>query len=66
MTKGEAMALETDMNIFQMKLEKETEEIVSATEHRQIIITEETKEINLQSRFARLKKSLRKRSASIL
>lgn len=66
MTKGEAVALETDMNIFQMKFRKETEEIVPTAENRQIIVAEESKEINIRARFARLKKSLRKRSAGIL
>ena len=67
MTKGEAKMLETDMGIFPIK---------SAQENRESVLTEqlagknavetETAKIDIKIRFARLKKSLRKRSASIL
>jgi hypothetical protein len=67
MTKGDAKMLETDMGIFPIK---------PAQENRENVLTEqltsknavevETTKIDLKARFARLKKSLRKRSASIL
>ena len=67
MTKGEAKMLETDMGVFPIK---------SVQENRENILTEqlasknsvevETTKIDIRNRFARLKKSLRKRSASIL
>ncbi len=67
MTKDEAKMLETDMGIFPIK---------SAQDNRESVLTEqlasknavevETTKIDIKARFARLKKSLRKRSASIL
>ena len=67
MTKGEAVALETDRNIFQIKFGQEKEEITAMSDvTEQIKAEEDASKINIKLRFARLKKSLRKRSASIL
>ncbi len=67
MTKGEAKVLETDVVIFPMKFNQENEEI-NLTEQTtsKIVIEEKSTKIDIKTRFARLKKSLRKRSASIL
>jgi len=67
MTKGEAKMLETDMDIFQIKLAQGNRENV-LTDQLASKNTVEVKipKIDIKTRFARLKKSLRKRSASIL
>lgn len=67
MTKGEAKAFEIDREIFPMNLGdnlKEVELYEETTER--IVVEKEPDKINLGLRFARLKKSLRKRSVSIL
>lgn len=67
MTGGEAKMLETDVVIFPMNLKQEdqTKDSIEETA-KEIIVEEKSIEINVKDRFARLKKSLRKRSASIL
>ena len=67
MTKGEVEAFETDAVIFPMKFDQNEKHTVVSTEpNERIIVEDETNKINLSLRFARLKKSLRKRSVSIL
>ena len=67
MTNGEAKMLETDAVIFPMNLDQENQEINLAAEATdKIIVEEKSINIDIETRFARLKKSLRKRSVSIL
>jgi len=67
MTKGEAKQLETDVVIFPMVNEFDEQEIVKSSEGTDdITVTGESVKSNLENRYTRLKKSLRKRSASIL
>ena len=67
MTKGEAKAFNNNAVIFPMKTEQLNEEKKSYDEPtEQNVVETESNRINLKERFARLKKSLRKRSASIL
>ena len=67
MTKGEVEAFETDAVIFPMKFDQnEKDTVLSEKTSEQIVVEDETNKINLSLRFARLKKSLRKRSVSIL
>lgn len=67
MTKGEAIVLETDVVIFPMELDRENQETMAAEETKaEIAVEKQSVRADLQIRFARLKKSLRKRSASIL
>ena len=67
MTKGEAIAPETDVVIFPMKFDQKDKGNVSSVETtEQIIVEKDLNKVNLGLRFARLKKSLRKRSISIL
>ncbi len=66
MTKGEAKVLETDVVVFPMKFEQNVQETVLTQEENNLVNGKKTIEIDNESRFARLKKSLRKRSASIL
>ncbi len=67
MTKGEAKMLETDMDIFQIKLAQGNRENVLTDQLASKNTVEvEIPKIDIKTRFARLKKSLRKRSASIL
>ncbi|HEV8157455.1 MAG TPA: hypothetical protein VGP58_00370 [Pyrinomonadaceae bacterium] len=67
MTKGEAKMLETDVDIFPIKSVHENRESVLAEQLASKNAVEvETTKIDIKARFARLKKSLRKRSASIL
>lgn len=67
MTKGEAKMLETDVNIYPLQFAQENKEINSTKQTTNEIIIEETSsKINVRARFARLKKSMRKRSVSIL
>ena len=68
MTKGDAKMLETDMGIFPVKSDQEKNLGNVLTEQLAIknAVEVETTKIDIKARFARLKKSLRKRSASIL
>lgn len=67
MTKGTAKVFETDAVIFQTELDSEALEKTSIEqEENKLLIAEEAPRENNESRFARLKKSLRKKSASIL
>ena len=66
-TKSEAKVLETDVVIFPMKLGQNEVETVLAEDRKNNAINEKNSiETDNESRFARLRKSLRKRSASIL
>lgn len=67
MIKGEAKALETEPVIYLAKNEAENLENPNAIKTRTDTSSDEqTKKLSLDNRFARLKKSLRKRSVSIL
>ncbi len=67
MTNGEARVLETDAVIFVRDLNRERVQIDSAIEKTSGVKFEEaTKKLDIKKRFARFKKSLRKRSVSIL
>ena len=68
MTKGEAKALETDVVIFPMEFGPSNKEIVLTEETASSDQSVENKpdRIDTPMRFERLRKSLRKRSASIL
>ena len=66
-TKSEAKVLETDVVIFPLKLgQNEQETVLTQNQEKTQIIEANPHEIDNESRFARLRKSLRKRSASIL
>lgn len=66
-TKSEAKVLETDVVIFPMKLGQNAQEMVLAEDTKKITAIEKKPiEIDNENRFARLKKSLRKKSVSIL
>ncbi len=66
-TKSEAKVLETDVVIFPMKLGQNAQEMVLAEDTKKITVIEKKPiEIDNENRFARLKKSLRKKSVSIL
>ena len=67
MTKGEAKVLETDVIIFPLECAPEKQAAITAEEIAvEIAIEKQTVKVDVKDRFARLKKSLRKRSASIL
>jgi hypothetical protein len=67
MTKGEAKIVETDVVIFPMEFGLNNQEPVLAKETATKVVTENPSvKTDVQIRFARLKKYLRKRSASIL
>lgn len=67
MTKSATKVLETDVVIFQLKSGQNVKETVLANETENNPINENKKiENDNDGRFARLKKSLRKKSASIL
>ena len=67
MTKGEAKALETDVVVFPMEIGRENQETILVEETSAGIAADKPSiKTDIQIRFARLKKSLRKRSASIL
>ncbi len=67
MMKGEAKVLETDVVLFPLEFNQEKENSVLIEETgEKIIVEKESIKVNFKDRFARLKKSLRKRSASIL
>lgn len=67
-TKSKAKVLETDVVIFPMKFGQNALTEIDLTEEAEKIPTNETNLIENvnENRFARLRKSLRKRSASIL
>lgn len=66
MTKGEAKVLETDVVIFPMRFGQSAKvESADESEKENSEKTKTTENIE-ENRFVRLKKSLRKRSASIL
>ena len=66
-TKSEAKVLETDVVIFPMKLGQNEMETVLAEDAKSNHVNEKNSiETDNESRFARLRKSLRKRSARIL
>jgi hypothetical protein len=67
MTKGDAKMLETDVVIFPIRLDQENRENVLTEQlSSKNVVEVETSRIDIKARFARLKKSLRKRSAGIL
>ncbi len=67
MTKSKAKILETDVVIFPMKLGQNAQETVLAENTESNLVNEKKPiEIDNESRFMRLKKSLRKKSVSIL
>jgi len=67
MTKGEAKKLETDVVIFPMNINRENQAAVPVEENSDKLVSDGTSiKTDIRIRFARLKKSLRKRSASIL
>lgn len=67
MTKGEARALETDVVIFPMEFSQENmEPLLIGESAAEIAVENPPIKADIQNRFVRLKKSLRKRSASIL
>lgn len=67
MTKGEAKKLETDVVIFPMESNRENQETILVEERAaEICVDKLSMKTDIQIRFARLKKSMRKRSASIL
>ena len=69
MTNGEAKVLETDVILFPMEYGSNNQETVLANEIPKTIsdtIVKQPVRIDIQMRFARLKKSLPKRSANIL
>ncbi len=67
MTKGEAKCLETDVVIFPTEFNRENQAKVLAEEtSTELVVDKASIKTDIQIRFARLKKSLRKRSASIL
>ncbi len=67
MTKGDAKMLETDMGIFPIKpAQEKRENVLTEQLASKNAVEVETTKIDIRARFARLKKSLRKRSASIL
>ena len=67
MTNGEAKMLETNIDIFPVKSTQENRENVLAEQlANKNAVEVEAAKIDIKTRFARLKKSLRKRSASIL
>lgn len=67
MTKGEATVLETDAVIFPMEFGQDNrEEITLKEKSAKLVIEKQLTKTDVEIRFARLRKSLRKRSAGIL
>ncbi len=67
MTKSEAKILETNVVIFPMKYGQTAQETISAENTENNLVNEKKPTVIADdSRFTRLKKSLRKKSASIL
>ena len=67
MTEGEAKKLETEVVIFPVNFKSEGQTIPAIEENSKPVAGDRLPtETSIQTRFARLKKSLRKRSVSIL
>lgn len=67
MTKGEAKKLETDVVIFPMNINLENQAATLVEEKSTEQMSDKTSiKTDIQVRFTRLKKSLRRRSAGIL
>lgn len=67
MTSGEAKQLETDVIIFPMEINRDDQQATIEKTVTETATVEKTSiKTNVEIRFARLKKSLRKRSANIL
>ena len=64
MTKAKMQVLETDVVLFPLKLKQER--LISEINNETIEVEKTTLKIDVKKRFARLKKSIRKRSAGIL
>lgn len=64
MTQGKAAVFETEVLLFPAK--PDSKEVSSAEEKIEVVeVTKTTLRIDIYKRFARLRKSMRKRSASI-
>jgi hypothetical protein len=63
MTQGEAKLFESDMILFPVKKDEETP--VAEIETEVVEVKKRTLTVDVNKRFARLRKSIRKRSASI-
>lgn len=63
MIQGEVKVLEKDIVVFPVEVEQNAAEV---SEKEILTVESKVVEIDIKKRFARLKKSLRKRSASIL
>ncbi len=67
MTKNEAAVSETDAVIFPMEFGQDKREKVTVGEpNAKLVVERQPSKSGVEIRFARLKRSLRKRSASIL
>ena len=67
MTNSEATVLETDAVIFPMEFGQDNRETITAEEQTaKPVIEKQSVRTDLEIRFTRLRKSLRKRSVSIL
>ncbi len=67
MTKSEATVSETDAVIFPMEFGQDNRETIAVEEQTaKSVIEKQSVKSNIEIRFARLRKSLRKRSVSIL
>ena len=66
MTNGEARVLETEVVIFTAETNQENRQNDEVAEVSEVKFVEATNKFDIKYRFARLKKSLRKRSVSIL
>ena len=67
MTKSEATVLETDVVIFPMEFGQDNRETNMAEEQTaKLVIEKQSVKTDIETRFLRLRKSLRKRSVSIL
>ncbi|HSK73182.1 MAG TPA: hypothetical protein VK892_15900 [Pyrinomonadaceae bacterium] len=63
MRQGEVKVLEKDIIVFSVEVEQNATEV---SEKEIVTVESKVVKIDIKKRFARLKKSLRKRSASIL
>ena len=63
MIQGEVKVLEKDIVVFPVEAEQNAAEV---SEKEIVTVESKVVEIDIKKKFARLKKSLRKRSASIL
>lgn len=67
MTNSKATVLETDAVIFPMEFGRDTgEEITVKEQTAKLVVEDQPVKTGVEVRFARLRKSLRKRSAGIL